>query len=212
MHLRNCVACRATLRDYRDLPRRAAYGLPLGMVVLSGEAGVRSNGLLQRVSDACESAYANVQGWLFGHAETIQHGSEVATAKKIAAIAAATATLVVGGTAMRQVHSDSTDGSRHRRSAAPVFRPESTPPSVASQRNRSHGNATVDRTRGRRTARSASAADVRRAIRGINSDAESNIDSPQGQSAGDSGEFNPQPQSVAPDNGGTSDPETDFAP
>jgi hypothetical protein len=84
-HLRGCLACRSTLREYRAAPARAAALVPpIAVAVGTGGHG----GLL---------------GWLHAHAShaamRVHTAVEAASASKAAAVAGATAALAGGGVA-----------------------------------------------------------------------------------------------------------------
>jgi RNA polymerase sigma factor (sigma-70 family) len=81
-HMRTCLSCRAALRQYRGAPARVAVLLPLA-------AGPH---LLGRV------LYRVQMLFLRAH-DTVAHAADVATAQKVAAVAAATAALAGGGVA-----------------------------------------------------------------------------------------------------------------
>src|SRR5215208_1000788 len=76
-HIRTCLACRAALREYRSAPATAAALVPAVAFAVSGRPGFLD--LPARVSEA-------VAGWAHkAHAAT-----EMATAQKVAAVAAST--------------------------------------------------------------------------------------------------------------------------
>jgi hypothetical protein len=118
-HLRSCLACRATLREYRRAPSRVAALVPL-------VAGPHLLGrLLYRVQSLLDSA---------------QHAVEMAGAQKAVAVAAATAALAGGGVATVQSldheapHAHRALERRHaqrRHAAAPVARVAPKPTSQA---------------------------------------------------------------------------------
>jgi hypothetical protein len=85
-HLRGCLACRSTLREYRAAPARAAALIPPVALAAAGPAG--HGGLL---------------GWLHAHAShtamRVHTAVEAASASKAAAVAGATAALAGGGVA-----------------------------------------------------------------------------------------------------------------
>ncbi len=84
-HLRTCLACRATLREYRGAPSRVAALVPL----------VAGPHLLGRVLYRLQ--------WLLLRAhDSVQHATDLAGAQKAVAVAAATAALAGGGTATVQ--------------------------------------------------------------------------------------------------------------
>ena len=81
-HLRGCLTCRATLREYRGAPSRIAALVPL----LAGPHALGR--LLQRLQALI----------VRGH-DSLVHAADVASAQKLAAAAAATAALAGGGVA-----------------------------------------------------------------------------------------------------------------
>ena len=95
-HLRGCLTCRATLREYRGAPSRIAALVPL----LAGPHALGR--LLQRL-------HALI---VRGH-DSLVHAADVASAQKLAAAAAATAALAGGGVATVT----SLDGGHHARQA-----------------------------------------------------------------------------------------------
>jgi RNA polymerase sigma factor (sigma-70 family) len=86
-HLRGCLSCRATLREYREVPARAAALVPAAALV-GGGGGLGGGGVL---------------GWLHAHAAHTAlraHGVlEAVSGSKAAAVAGATAALAGGGVA-----------------------------------------------------------------------------------------------------------------
>ncbi|MBI4897456.1 MAG: sigma-70 family RNA polymerase sigma factor [Actinobacteria bacterium] len=99
-HLRGCVACRATLREYRLAPNRVAVAMPLA-ILSSGAAG----GTGSRFASAARQAAENIQTACsslldrIGGIATIHQGLETAAVKKAVAVAAVSASLVAGGVA-----------------------------------------------------------------------------------------------------------------
>ena len=84
-HLRTCLACRATLREYRRAPSRVAALVPLvAGPHLLGRMLYRLQSLLLRAHDS------------------VQHAADIAGAQKAVAVAAATAALASGGAATVQ--------------------------------------------------------------------------------------------------------------
>jgi RNA polymerase sigma factor (sigma-70 family) len=81
-HIRTCLTCRAALREYRTAPATAAALVPAAAFAVSGRPGLLD--LPARVSEA-------LAGW----AHKAQAATEMATAQKVAAVAASTA--VIGG-------------------------------------------------------------------------------------------------------------------
>ncbi len=102
-HLRGCLTCRATLREYRGAPSRIAALVPL----LAGPHALGR--LLQRL-------HALI---VRGH-DSLVHATDVASAQKLAAAAAATAALAGGGVATVT----SLDGGHHARQAVVRHQPQ----------------------------------------------------------------------------------------
>jgi RNA polymerase sigma factor (sigma-70 family) len=152
-HLSNCLMCRATVRDYRLATKRVHAALPLG-IALTGT----SSGMLHRVAEALQSAYAWLQERLAQHLPTLQLGGEASAAKKIALAAGAAASLVAGGAAVQQVTSGGDDPQSRApaaTSSVPMAAPEIAHRSLTKpQRTR---RARAERAR---TAREAKAEDV----------------------------------------------------
>lgn len=111
LHLETCLHCRATVRDYSTAPRDLAAVFPVGAAVASGRDGFFADAL-DRIQGLASSLYERV----FGHAVTAQ-GSEVLTAKKIAAGAAVVAALTGGGVVAHNATTDQTDSTAPRSSA-----------------------------------------------------------------------------------------------
>src|SRR5204863_5271296 len=85
-HLRGCLACRATLREYRAAPARVAALVPAAGLAAAGHGGGGS-----------------FFGWLHAHAThaamRLHTLFEAASTSKAAAVAGATAALAGGGVA-----------------------------------------------------------------------------------------------------------------
>jgi hypothetical protein len=88
-HLRTCLVCRARLRDYRAAPTRVAAFAP----------PVAAGGLVAGARDLLHGA----TGWLAERSTALavrwHQAAELATAHKVAAVAASTAVLAGGGAA-----------------------------------------------------------------------------------------------------------------
>nr|MBA2504674.1 sigma-70 family RNA polymerase sigma factor [Thermoleophilaceae bacterium] len=87
-HLKTCMSCRAQLREYRAVPARVAVLVPVAAAAAPGG----SNGRF------VEGLVASVQDRLAFWTERTQGVWEVASAQKLAAVAASTAALAGGGT------------------------------------------------------------------------------------------------------------------
>ena len=95
-HLRGCLSCRATVRDYRSTPARVAALVPPAALAGAGgesaELGARGlDGLLQWLHEKSALVAMRVHGIV-----------ELATAPKVAAVAASTAAIASGGAATVQ--------------------------------------------------------------------------------------------------------------
>lgn len=100
-HLRGCLACRATLREYRSAPARVAALLP-GPALLAGHGGGLGR-WLESVAGALSDRATSLAASVSDRASTLAmkgHGAaEIASAQKVAAVAASTAVLAGGGVA-----------------------------------------------------------------------------------------------------------------
>ena len=97
-HLRGCPACRAALREYHAAPARVAALLPpIGLIAWAG-GGSAAGG-----SAGGGGGMDSVAAWLHERASAVslrfQELGEVASAQKVAAVAASTAALAGGGVA-----------------------------------------------------------------------------------------------------------------
>ena len=106
-HLRGCLACRATLRDYRSAPGRVAALLPPVAVAGQGDVG----GFVSRTLESLAGTLAQKASSL----------GEVASAQKVAAIAASTAAIAGGGAATVSLRQHR-EPVRHERSASTAKR------------------------------------------------------------------------------------------
>ena len=98
-HLRACLACRATLRAYREVPHRAAELVPLTGAAGSGDGPAT----LWRWIDSAV-AWAQERVALIG--AKAQAAAEAASAGKVAAVAASTVALAGGTVAVRSLEGD----------------------------------------------------------------------------------------------------------
>ena len=98
VHLKNCLACQATLREMRAAPKELALALPVGAAIEADRHGALSS-IWDSITGTVQSVYERV----FGHAgSTMSQGAEVITAKKIAAATAVVAALAGGGVAVEK--------------------------------------------------------------------------------------------------------------
>ncbi len=111
-HIRTCLSCRAALREYRSAPATAAALVPAAAFAASGRSS-----FLELPARAAEV----LAGW----SQKAQAATEIASAQKVAAVAASTA--VLGGGAAVTV-----DQVEHRpeppKQAASIERKEPAPP------------------------------------------------------------------------------------
>lgn len=101
LHLKNCLACRATLREFSTVPIRVAALLPVGTL-----ADPATGDWLQRVGDWFGALSAGVQERLAAIGANTGQGAEMAFAKKAVVATAVTATLVAGGAGVESVITD----------------------------------------------------------------------------------------------------------
>ncbi len=139
-HLKTCLSCRARLREFREAPARVAALVP---VTLIGANAVPGEGL-EPAAGAAHSKLEAFTGALQQKAEALlgatQHkavtlaerahaAAELATAQKVAAVAASAAALAGGGTAVDQL-------ANHR--ATPVQPAAQQEPQAPTSEQRSH--------------------------------------------------------------------------
>jgi RNA polymerase sigma factor (sigma-70 family) len=86
-HIRTCLSCRAALREYRSAPRTAAALVPVAVFAVPDRTAVLE-------------APARVLEGLASWAQKAQSAVEMASAQKVAAVAASTAVIAGGGTAI----------------------------------------------------------------------------------------------------------------
>lgn len=135
LHLENCLACRVTLRESRDAPRKLAELFPVGGLVELG----RSHAWSSQILDSLQKFGDGISQRLFG-VERFASSSEIMLAKKAAAVVAVSASLVAGGAA---VHGLAGTGSG-RGSTAVGVRPAEVTAAVG-------GGRSTDRIRRRRS-------------------------------------------------------------
>ena len=99
-HLRNCPACRATVRELRRANASLAIVLPVATTTTAMAAGTHH----EPVSSIAMRLYEAVAGGVHERVATsalkIQAGLEVASASKVAAVVAASAAVAGGGIAV----------------------------------------------------------------------------------------------------------------
>jgi anti-sigma factor RsiW len=94
-HMKTCLACRATLRAFREAPEQVAALSPPATLLVSDPDGGSLRSLLESIAGAAQQKAAVV-------GERAGAVSELATGQKIAAVAASAAALAGGGTAVDQ--------------------------------------------------------------------------------------------------------------
>ena len=94
-HMKTCLACRATLREFRAAPARVAALSPPVALLASEPGGGPLRNLVESIVGAAQQKAAVV-------GERAGAVAELATGQKIAAVAASAAALAGGGTAVDQ--------------------------------------------------------------------------------------------------------------
>jgi RNA polymerase sigma factor (sigma-70 family) len=94
-HMKTCLACRATLRAFREAPEQVAALSPPAAVLASDPGGGPLRSLVESVVGAAQQKAAVVS-------DRAGAVAELATGQKIAAVAASAAALAGGGTAVDQ--------------------------------------------------------------------------------------------------------------
>ena len=89
-HLRGCLACRATLRDYRTVPARVAALAPPAALATAGVDAGPLRGLLESLTGAAQHKTAAL-------GERAHQAAELISGQKVAAVAASAAALAGGG-------------------------------------------------------------------------------------------------------------------
>ena len=96
-HMRTCLSCRATLREFRAMPKRVASVVPpAALVAASDGSGGPLRGLLESLLGAAQHKTAAM-------GERLNSAAELATGQKVAAVAASAAALAGGGTAIDEL-------------------------------------------------------------------------------------------------------------
>jgi RNA polymerase sigma factor (sigma-70 family) len=121
-HLKNCSGCRTAVREYNDAPRHAAVLFPPALVATATAANAGTSPFGQ-----IAAAWNELIDKLTVHAHGAQQWAEVGTYKKVAAVAAITASVASGGAAVKHLESRDrpTNGDRaatsaHRETAKPT--------------------------------------------------------------------------------------------
>lgn len=117
-HLRRCAGCRATLRAYREAPRRVAAVAPATLVLAAAPADAPLGGAVRAV----EAALGSVGDRAAASAVRAQAAWEAVTTGKAAAVAASAVAIAGGGGAVAVQHASSPrpESAAGRQAAAPV--------------------------------------------------------------------------------------------
>ena len=104
-HLKNCLTCRARLKEFRDAPARVAELLPPAVLLGGSGDGLRgaAESALAAIQQKVESALGIAQQRAAYMGERAHAVAELATGQKLAAVAASAAAVAGGGTAVDQV-------------------------------------------------------------------------------------------------------------
>jgi RNA polymerase sigma factor (sigma-70 family) len=89
-HMKTCLACRATLREFRAAPARVAALAPPAALLASDPGGGPLRGMLESIAGAAQHKAAAL-------GERAHAAAELATGQKVAAMAAAGAAALAGG-------------------------------------------------------------------------------------------------------------------
>jgi RNA polymerase sigma factor (sigma-70 family) len=89
-HMKTCLACRATLREFRAAPARVAALAPPAALLCADPGGGPLRGMLESIAGAAQHKAAAL-------GERAQAAAELATGQKVAAVAAAGAAALAGG-------------------------------------------------------------------------------------------------------------------
>jgi RNA polymerase sigma factor (sigma-70 family) len=95
-HMKTCLACRATLRAFREAPEQVAALAPPAAMLASDPGGGPLRTLFESIAGAAQQKAAVV-------GERAGAVAELATGQKLAAVAASAAALAGGGTAVDQL-------------------------------------------------------------------------------------------------------------
>lgn len=92
-HMKTCLACRATLREFREAPARVAALTPPIAALAAEPGGGPLRSLIESIAGAAQQKAAVI-------GERAQAATELAVGQKVAAVAASAAALAGGGTAV----------------------------------------------------------------------------------------------------------------
>ena len=104
-HLKNCLTCRARLKEFREAPARVAELLPPAVLLGGSGDGFRgaAESAIATIQQKLESALGIAQQRAAYMGERAHAVAELATGQKLAAVAASAAAVAGGGTAVDQV-------------------------------------------------------------------------------------------------------------
>lgn len=107
-HLQNCLFCQSTLREFRSSTRRISVLFPLGSAISgsSAETVSDSSSLIRSAADSASSAFTSLVDRVTAHPFAVHWASDVAVAKKVAAIAAISTSIVAGGAGVSEIARD----------------------------------------------------------------------------------------------------------
>ena len=95
LHLKNCVNCRATRREFALAPQQLASAFPVAAALSN------SGGLLQQAFDHVHSAAVWINERVFSHV-SMGPAAEMTVAKKLVLVSAVSASVVAGGATVEQ--------------------------------------------------------------------------------------------------------------
>jgi RNA polymerase sigma factor (sigma-70 family) len=95
-HMKTCLACRATLREFRAAPARVAALSPPAALLAAEPGGGPLRGLAESIAGIAQQKAAAM-------GERVHAAAELAVGQKVAAVAASAAALAGGGTAVDQL-------------------------------------------------------------------------------------------------------------
>lgn len=119
LHLKNCLACQATLREYRSVPHRVATAFPLGFTV-EASTGIHERIELwaQKAVDGTQTVWANVQEQVALRFAPIYQSAELVTAKNTVIAVSVTASIAAGTAGVTTVMRDSQSPPNDRANSA----------------------------------------------------------------------------------------------
>ncbi|HEV3379340.1 MAG TPA: sigma-70 family RNA polymerase sigma factor [Thermoleophilaceae bacterium] len=103
-HMKTCLACRATLREFRAAPARVATWAPPAALLAPDPGGGPLRSLFESIAGAAQQKAESIAGAAQQKAAVLGEragaAAELATGQKIAALAASAAAVAGGGTAV----------------------------------------------------------------------------------------------------------------